>query len=233
MRKIIIYGCFVITSILVGSVATYAEVTTAAVSKASLINDVKSGLKAVEAKLADLDNRLKDIEAKNAVIDNRLQAIEAKSVEVDSHLKPVEAQISQFSGRINSIEQNVGQLKQHGLAEKLQPLQQLLDIFGLKLNVISLFVFLVLGMVVLFPLILLDFLFRDHGKHSCIDKAVESEFNAMENQEGIAAKLNLAHAYIDMGKTTEAQNLLNEVLANGDPTEQTEAKELLERMKTS
>jgi FimV-like protein len=58
----------------------------------------------------------------------------------------------------------------------------------------------------------------------------KEEFSVMESKEGIAAKLNLARAYIDMGSEDEAQVVLEEVLENGSSSEQSEAKELLEKI---
>jgi FimV-like protein len=59
----------------------------------------------------------------------------------------------------------------------------------------------------------------------------EGECDFMEGKEGVAAKLNLARAYIDMGKEAEAHVMLDEVLAKGSASEQEKAKELLAEIK--
>lgn len=61
--------------------------------------------------------------------------------------------------------------------------------------------------------------------------AKEQDFNLMEGQEGNAAKLNLARAYIEMGHDSKAQSMLYEVLAHGSDSEQEEAKSLLDKIK--
>lgn len=58
------------------------------------------------------------------------------------------------------------------------------------------------------------------------------EFNLIESEAGTAAKLNLASAYIDMGKKPDAEKLLQDVLKVGNQTEQAEAKELLKKMRS-
>ena len=58
------------------------------------------------------------------------------------------------------------------------------------------------------------------------------EFNLIESEAGTAAKLNLASAYIDMGKKPDAEKLLQDVLRVGNQTEQAEAKELLKKVRS-
>lgn len=57
--------------------------------------------------------------------------------------------------------------------------------------------------------------------------AIEDEYDYLGSQEGIAAKLDLARAYIDMGDTTQAINVLNEVISNGDQEQQSTARQIL------
>ena len=50
-------------------------------------------------------------------------------------------------------------------------------------------------------------------------------------EEGVAAKLNLARAYVDMGRDAKAKSILQEILAYGSDVEQEEAKQLLDKLK--
>lgn len=57
--------------------------------------------------------------------------------------------------------------------------------------------------------------------------AIEDEYDYLGSQEGVAAKLDLARAYIDMGDTTQAINVLNEVISNGDQDQRSKARQIL------
>jgi FimV-like protein len=72
---------------------------------------------------------------------------------------------------------------------------------------------------------------QDASKFLSPNVSSTEEDNFMAGKEGHAAKLNLARAYIDMGKETEAHVMLDEVLAKGSPSEQEKAKMLLAEIK--
>jgi FimV-like protein len=59
---------------------------------------------------------------------------------------------------------------------------------------------------------------------------IESEYDFMGSQEGVPAKLDLARAYIDMDNKDEAQKILTEILKQGNAEQQSEAKDLLEKI---
>ena len=46
----------------------------------------------------------------------------------------------------------------------------------------------------------------------------------------MATKLDLAQAYIDMGDSDGARDILGEVLSEGDATQKSEAQEMLARL---
>ncbi|CAL7962927.1 pilus assembly protein FimV [Gammaproteobacteria bacterium] len=153
----------------------------------------------------------------------------------------VQAQVIQLNERISSLEQNVAQLKKYILEsqktfwDNLKPIQQY--IAELATHGQPLFTILFVCVVVLLLLILFYLLLRRRKSsveantpHHDVVFAKE-EYDLMESKEGIAAKLNLARAYIDMGKGTEARIMLDEALANGSSSEQAEAKELLAKIK--
>jgi FimV-like protein len=94
----------------------------------------------------------------------------------------------------------------------------------------------VLGGVILIVLLFLRLifsLFSPRRKENYANRDLyhdDPAFDAMEGQDP-AAKLNLARSYIDMGKTEQAQKVLNDVLNHGNDSEQEEAKTLLEKIK--
>ena len=57
--------------------------------------------------------------------------------------------------------------------------------------------------------------------------ADEPEFDFLSGTDEVATKLDLAQAYIDMGDTDGARDILSEVLTEGDETQRGEAKEML------
>lgn len=60
--------------------------------------------------------------------------------------------------------------------------------------------------------------------------ADEPEFDFLSGTDEVATKLDLAQAYIDMGDADGARDILNEVVAEGDDGQKSEAKEMLSRL---
>jgi pilus assembly protein FimV len=58
----------------------------------------------------------------------------------------------------------------------------------------------------------------------------EPEFDFLSGTDEVATKLDLAQAYIDMGDSDGARDILSEVLSEGDDGQKSEAKELLARL---
>lgn len=58
----------------------------------------------------------------------------------------------------------------------------------------------------------------------------EPEFDFLSGTDEVATKLDLAQAYIDMGDTDGARDILNEVVTEGDAGQKNEAKEMLSRL---
>lgn len=63
-------------------------------------------------------------------------------------------------------------------------------------------------------------------------EAIEDEYDYLGSQEGIAAKLDLARAYIDMGDTTQASHVLKEVIAHGNEEQRFTARKILSDLTT-
>ncbi|VVP88772.1 hypothetical protein PS918_03019 [Pseudomonas fluorescens] len=58
----------------------------------------------------------------------------------------------------------------------------------------------------------------------------EPEFDFLSGTDEVATKLDLAQAYIDMGDSDGARDILNEVVTEGDEGQKSEAKEMLSRL---
>lgn len=166
---------------------------------------------------------------------NNLAAIEAKN-------SMMQTQVAQLNQKIDSLEQNLEQLKkcildsQKSFWDNFVPMQQYVAKLAISLGK-PLFTTLFVGVIILLLLVLF-YLFPRRRKSSVVANApyrdatlAKEEYNFMESKEGVTAKLNLARAYIDMGRETTASCMLSEVLVNGSPSEQAEAKELLTKIK--
>jgi pilus assembly protein FimV len=58
----------------------------------------------------------------------------------------------------------------------------------------------------------------------------ELEFDFLSGTDEVATKLDLAQAYIDMGDSDGARDILNEVVTEGDAGQKSEAREMLLRL---
>jgi len=64
-----------------------------------------------------------------------------------------------------------------------------------------------------------------------VEQGDEPEFDYLAGSDEAATKLDLAQAYIDMGDGDGARDILAEVMAEGNPEQQAEAREMLARLK--
>jgi pilus assembly protein FimV len=62
------------------------------------------------------------------------------------------------------------------------------------------------------------------------DDLGEDDFDFLAGTDEAATKLDLAQAYIDMGDSDGARDILNEVLTEGDEKQRGEAKEMLSHL---
>jgi pilus assembly protein FimV len=63
-----------------------------------------------------------------------------------------------------------------------------------------------------------------------VSKGMDDELDFLADTDEVATKLDLARAYIDMGDSEGAKDILAEVQLEGDDTQKSEAKELLGRI---
>jgi FimV-like protein len=160
----------------------------------------------------------------------RLATLESQNIKM-------QAQITQLNERIGLVEErligNVGvQKTQECFGGKAsQYIGRLQDRIGHKL-----FAIIVSSAVIVFLLFLIYIIFPRRNDYSSVSHHHENsppkgdDFNPMEGQEGAVAKLNLARAYIEMGKEHKAEGVLYDVLAHGNEAEQEEAKTLLAKI---
>ncbi|RTB90999.1 FimV/HubP family polar landmark protein [Pseudomonas aeruginosa] len=71
---------------------------------------------------------------------------------------------------------------------------------------------------------------EDAAIASTLDGESDDDFDFLSGADEAATKLDLARAYIDMGDSEGARDILDEVLAEGNDSQQAEARELLERL---
>ncbi|MGN2259450.1 motility hub landmark protein FimV, partial [Pseudomonas aeruginosa] len=71
---------------------------------------------------------------------------------------------------------------------------------------------------------------EDAAVASALDGDADDDFDFLSGADEAATKLDLARAYIDMGDSEGARDILDEVLAEGNDSQQAEARELLERL---
>ncbi|MBU0743868.1 MAG: hypothetical protein KKE11_00645 [Gammaproteobacteria bacterium] len=159
--------------------------------------------------IRDLANRLVTLEIQNHMLQTQITQI-SEQIKLNNEQK---TELCFYS----KIQQQVGNLKDH-----MGP---------------QLFFIVVVGIIAIL-LILLIYIIIPQRKNKVVinypqDNKIsyDQEVNLMEGEEGNAAKLNLARAYIDMGHESKAQSMLHEVLSFGSDDEQEEAKLLLEKIK--
>ena len=73
----------------------------------------------------------------------------------------------------------------------------------------------------------------EHPSFTAQDAALdddEPEFDFLSGTDEVATKLDLAQAYIDMGDSDGARDILSEVLTEGNEVQRGEAKEMLGRI---
>lgn len=166
---------------------------------------------------------------------NRLVESEAKN-------NAAQTQLAELGERINALEKNINQLVMAEKQKKNSSVSMFFAVVQQRATLLSeylgqkLFMGIVAG-IVLILLLLLIFLIMPQRKDGSAgyprddSSSKGDDFDPLSGNEGMAAKLNLARAYIEMGQESKAQAMLYEVLSHGSDDEQAEAKTLLEKIK--
>ena len=65
---------------------------------------------------------------------------------------------------------------------------------------------------------------------AALEEALEDDFSFLAGTDETTTKLDLARAYVDMGDGEGAKDILEEVLNEGNETQQQEARELMKKL---
>ena len=60
--------------------------------------------------------------------------------------------------------------------------------------------------------------------------AMDDDFGILAGTDETATKLDLARAYVEMGDAEGARDILDEVIAEGSPAQQDEAREMITQL---
>lgn len=143
---------------------------------------------------------------------------------LENSVAVLQTQLGGLMQKITSLEQNEAQFK--------QAQDTFLGQITLANNIKSWLSILSAAVVALFLLALIQLFFFGNKKASAhrTETPTEEDFDLMGATEGVAAKLNLARAYLDMQNKEAAKVLLQEVATAGNPEQQKEAQTLLEKI---
>ena len=143
--------------------------------------------------------------------------------ELTNRLVALEAQVAQMKERIGLIEGN----KTGSFFNEIQT-----QVDTLRKNLgRGIFAVLMSGIILVLLFLLILIIIPSRKKTEAARYPQGHDYDLMEGQGGIAAKLNLSRAYIEMGHESKAESMLYEVLSHGNDAEQEEAKNLLEKIK--
>ena len=187
---------------------------------------------------------------------NTIRAFESFRIQSNQRIIQLEQQNNALREQIQNLGQQLAEYSQNASTTvlQLQPsssaqqetftskLNHLLGNFDIKLS---------LGLLALILLTLIWLIFRPskasqtvtprfHQKSIVVEPEfnnaqqtesnLDDEYDFLGSREGIPAKLDLARAYIDMGENVNAMEILQDVLAKGDPSQQVEAESLMNKV---
>ncbi|KPJ68057.1 MAG: hypothetical protein AMJ43_01220 [Coxiella sp. DG_40] len=156
------------------------------------------------------------------------QQYQTRLADLNQQNMALQNQIQQLQQRVNELHNNIIQLK------KLPQFSLLLNkyiknIRFAKVEYLPLIFFAIATLLFIIWLIL--YRRKKMIQQIIISDDTKSEYDFMSSKEGIQAKIDLAHAYIDMGDKENARRVLNEIIAKGKISQRSEAKKLLKQIK--
>jgi FimV-like protein len=158
-------------------------------------------LTAINTEITKLNEQIKTIVEKNAIM---------------------QTQLAQINTRVSFVEKSTHKLLRFDIAQLVKPLQKYTQADAVVASC-------VISSATLCLFIIIALLLQLFKK--TVTKKTNEEYEVMSSKEDeTTAKLNLARAYIDMGKNAEARTILNEVIASGNATQQAEAQDLLTKV---
>lgn len=227
MRKLIIgICCFLLwQGVMAADVTNVANLKHSIIAQAESIQKVQQNLTEVQTQLQKISADFNDFKQQ---MTTRIDAIAANN-------NSTENKIAILSQNLNAADQKMLFLQKAQAASQqglLNRVSQTLESWSEYVNFeVALIIF---GLVIV---LLIGWGWHHHHSKkkaplpeaSSSTESTQGEYDLMNSAEGIPAKLNLARAYIEMGNKSEAQNILQEVLKQGNEEQQKEAKALLEQ----
>lgn len=227
MRKLIIgIFCFLLWQ---GGMA--ADVTNVANLKHSITTQAES-IQRVQQNLTELQTQLQKISADfndfKQQMTTRIDVIAASNNSTENKIATLSQSLNAADQKMLAL-QKAQAVSQQGLLNRVS---QTLESWGEYVNFeVALIIF---GLVIV--LLIGWWWHHHHGKKKKLlpespssTENTQGEYDLMNSAEGIPAKLNLARAYIEMSNKSEAYNVLQEVLQQGNEAQKQEAKGLLEK----
>lgn len=223
MQKII--KCCLLAMIMV--VSSLALAQTKVIAPKIIPTVVSANVTAVPSDTQIIKDQLTQVNASIANLSAQVMVLESTN-------KTLQTQLDSLQQRMLSAEMAVTQLQHTSgcwLTRTAQWMQAQFGVVG---------AYIVLFAVVVVVILILLFLFswckcckKEMEKIEPTISPAKDDFDLMNAAEGIAAKLNLARAYIDMGNIAAAQELLQTVVQHGNPEQQAEAQQLLGKIQSA
>jgi FimV-like protein len=136
----------------------------------------------------------------------------------------MQMQLNQINTRVSFVEKSTNKLLRFDIADIFKPLSRYTQADAVVASC-------VMSSSALLLFVAISLLIQLTKKKSLPSLPREKYDIVINKEDEIAAKLNLARAYIDMGKNDESRTIIDEVIAHGDFTQKTEAEELLAKIK--
>jgi FimV-like protein len=176
------------------------------------------GIEVTNVSVTELDDRLAKTEAKTDLTQNQVASIDERMTLLET--------------KINSLNNVEKKLKSCAIGRFILWLQNYYDQASDYIGPVLFMIIMVLVILILLVLLIYMFIPKRKDKHLSYPHDVsDDDFAPIEHEEDATSKLNLAHAYMEMGDKDKAKELLNQVLLHGSDIEQLEAKDLLEKMR--
>lgn len=132
----------------------------------------------------------------------------------------MQAQLDQINTRVSFVEKSTNKLLRFDITNIFKPLSKYTQSDAVVASC-------VISSSALLLFIVISLLIQLAKKNPLFGSSREECDIVINKEDEIATKLNLARAYIDMGKNDESRAIIDEVIAYGDPVQKAEAQDLL------
>lgn len=183
---------------------------------------INSQIKSIMASMSKLIEKKSDPAlTKTPTIDQATTNTEA--TKLNDQISIMQTQLDQINTRVNFVEKSTNKLLTFDITNIFKPLSKYTQADAVVASC-------VISSSALLLFIIISLLIQLLKKTPVFNFPKEEYGIATNKEEENIAKLNLARAYIDMGKNNEARVVINEVIAHGDPVERAEAQGLLAKI---